>query len=86
MWCNMSAMHWEARRRQQLLDRRLSDRVKQDEMKGKNKEQSEAQSASAGSESLEVDKKCICKCQPANEETWAKSNKRYSSLQYSQQW
>ncbi|KAA0725129.1 hypothetical protein E1301_Tti005841 [Triplophysa tibetana] len=28
--------------------------------------------------SIEVDKKCICKCQPANEETWAKSNKRYS--------
>ncbi len=28
-WCNMSAMHWEARRRQQLLDRRSSARVMQ---------------------------------------------------------
>uniref|UniRef100_A0A9J8AR04 Si:dkey-11c5.11 n=1 Tax=Cyprinus carpio carpio TaxID=630221 RepID=A0A9J8AR04_CYPCA len=38
----MSAMHWEARRRQQALDRRLSARVMQAGNQDKKKEESTA--------------------------------------------
>ncbi|KAK2876396.1 hypothetical protein Q8A67_020492 [Cirrhinus molitorella] len=76
-------MHWEARRRQQVLDRRVSARVKQEGNQDKKKEESVAPVTSCeparSSESLEADKQCICKCH-------AKINRRYTSLQYSQQW
>ncbi|KAG1954793.1 hypothetical protein F2P79_008910 [Pimephales promelas] len=62
----MSAMHWEARRRQQVLNRRLSASVKQEDKQGKNKEHSEAHMTpcepAASSEYPEVDKQCGCKC------------------------
>ncbi|KAG1954787.1 hypothetical protein F2P79_008910 [Pimephales promelas] len=78
----MSAMHWEARRRQQVLNRRLSASVKQEDKQGKNKEHSEAHMTpcepAASSEYPEVDKQCGCKCHA--------KMKRYTSLQYSQQW
>ncbi|KAK7134794.1 hypothetical protein R3I93_018032 [Phoxinus phoxinus] len=70
----MSAMHWEARRRQQVLNRRLSASVKQvpmlttryEDKPGKNNEHSEAHMTpcepAESSESPEVDKQCSCKC------------------------
>ncbi|KAG1954791.1 hypothetical protein F2P79_008910 [Pimephales promelas] len=74
----MSAMHWEARRRQQVLNRRLSASVKQEDKQGKNKEHSEAHMTPCEPAASKVDKQCGCKCHA--------KMKRYTSLQYSQQW
>ncbi|TRY55133.1 hypothetical protein DNTS_032631 [Danionella cerebrum] len=68
-WCSMSAMHWEARRRQQVLDRRLSASVKQDGKRDKKQEKPDAHVTQI--EPSEEDKQCNCTCH-------AQMSKRYT--------
>ncbi|KAG9267814.1 coiled-coil domain-containing protein 200 [Astyanax mexicanus] len=90
----MSAMHWEARRRQHVLDRRMASRSRQgltaDMQKQSSVEKSQSETpvtSSVSSEPLVADKKILCSCQLEKREQYsAKIDNRYTSIQYSQQW
>ncbi|XP_057716555.1 coiled-coil domain-containing protein 200-like [Corythoichthys intestinalis] len=81
----MSAMHWEARRRQSALDRRLA-RDKQQLMQKKETSSSITEQSSSPEKTAEY--QCpFCKSELKNPIRHSgKIPNRYSSLQYTQQW
>ncbi|KAF4085100.1 hypothetical protein AMELA_G00113520 [Ameiurus melas] len=92
----MSAMHWEARRRQNVLDRRMATKAKQylteDRQKQCTTEAGPRETnltpsvSTVNAEPPVVDKSIICHCQPGKEQSSTKIENRYTSTQYSQQW
>ncbi|KAL6475293.1 hypothetical protein MHYP_G00163330 [Metynnis hypsauchen] len=86
----MSAMHWEARRRQNVLDRRMATKTKQS-LTAETQKQTTVEETpvtpSVSSEPLVIDKRILCHCQPEKKEQYsAKIENRYTSVQYAQQW
>ncbi|KAL0992922.1 hypothetical protein UPYG_G00100980 [Umbra pygmaea] len=87
-WCRMSAMHWEARRRQDMVDRRMA-RARQQKANDSPEPSAKPQRVSDESTQQPVLDKCpnCCKNQLMNPTQYnAKVDNRYSSTQYSQQW
>ncbi|KAK2866385.1 hypothetical protein Q7C36_002441 [Tachysurus vachellii] len=78
-------MHWEARRRQNVLDRRMATKAKQCPTEDRQKQGTTEECPretylppAVSAVNTVVDKRIICQCQPVKEQYCAKIENRYT--------